>query len=144
MECIDLFINTGGSSIRLITIYRPPQSKKNRATPSTFLQEFSSLLEIVSLTPGYLLLNGDFNFHMELPNDAHASTFRELLQSAGLRYHVTKTTHRSGHTLDLIIDRRESKIMSNVYTVTDLPSDHNSVLCSIALERSKVLKTQEH
>jgi hypothetical protein len=141
MECMDLFISSGRSSIRLITIYRPPQSKKNRATPSTFFQEFSSLLEVVSLTPGYLLLNGDFNFHMELQNDAHASTFRELLQSAGLRHHVTKTTHRSGHTLDLIIDRQESKIISNVYTVTDLPSDHNAVLCSIALERPKASKS---
>lgn len=141
MECMDLFISSGRSSIRLITIYRPPQSKKNRATPSTFFQEFSSLLEVVSLTPGYLLLNGDFNFHMELQNDAHASTFRELLQSAGLRHHVTKTTHRSGHTLDLIIDRQESKIISNVYTVTDLPSDHNA--CCV-LSRSKDLKHLNH
>ena len=78
---------------------------------------------------------------MELQNDAHASTFRELLQSAGLRHHVTKTTHRRGHTLDLIIDRQESKIISNVYTVTDLPSDHNAVLCSIALERPKASKS---
>jgi hypothetical protein len=78
---------------------------------------------------------------MELQNDAHASTFRELLQSAGLRHHVTKTTHRSGHTLDLIIDRQEGKIISNVYTVTDLPSDHNAVLCSIALESPKASKS---
>jgi hypothetical protein len=78
---------------------------------------------------------------MELQNDAHASTFRELLQFAGLRHQVTKTTHRSGHTLDLIIDRQESKIISNVYTVTDLPSDHNA--CCV-LSRSKDLKHLNH
>ena len=65
MECMDLLINHGSSFIRLVTIYRPPRSKKNRTTPSTFFQVFPSLLETVSLTSGYLLINGDYNFHME-------------------------------------------------------------------------------
>ena len=47
MEYMDLAISSSNSTIRLVTICRPPSSKKNRATPATFIREFSSLLEHV-------------------------------------------------------------------------------------------------
>ena len=121
VECMDSKISHGSSSVRLITIYRPPPSKKNKATATTFFEEFSILLETVNLTSGYLLLNGDFNFHMESSNDAFASAFSDLLDSAGLRQHVTGPTHRSGHTFDLIIDRQDDNVLSSFSVLSDLP-----------------------
>ena len=138
LEGMDLSISHGSSSVRLITIYRPPPSKKNRATPATFFKEFSSLIEPVTVTPGYLLLCGDFNFHMESACYSTAAAFRDLLESAGLRQHVT---HRSGHTLDLIIDRHENQILSGFSVLSDQPSDHSAVLCSVAFERPKASKS---
>lgn len=140
MEYMDLAISYLNSSIRLITIYRPPQSKKNQSNLANFVQEFSTLLETVSLSSGYLLLNGDFNFHMDSPDDRNASIFRDLLKSFGLKQHVKARTHRCGHTLDLLIDRQEDEVISNIRTVSDLPSDHDAVLCSIAFERPNASK----
>ena len=138
MECMES-ITHGNSSIKLITIYRPPSSKNNKATPSTFFKEFSILLEIVNTTPGYLLLTGHYNFHIESSNDSCAATFRDLLESIGLTQHVKGPTHSNGHTLDLLIDRQEDEI-SNLSIVSDLPSDHSAVLCTIAFSRPKPSK----
>ena len=143
MECIDLTIKPDSrSSIRLITVYRPTRSQKNRATVSTFFNEFSLLLESVNLTPGYLLINGDLNFHMDVSDNVNASAFRDLLESAGLKQHVSFPTHRCGHTLDLIIDRQADNVVSAFSDRSDLPSDHYAVLCTIAFQRPKTTKSQ--
>ena len=140
MEYIDLTIKPSSrSSIRLITVYRPTRSQKNRAT---FFNEFSLLLESVNLTPGYPLINGDLNFHMDVSDNVNASAFRDLLESAGLKQHVSFPTHRCGHTLDLIIDRQADNVLSAFSVRSDLPSDHYAVLCTIAFQRPKTTKSQ--
>ena len=72
MELLDLEISYGPSLIRLITVYRPPHSKKNTSTQSDFLMDFSTLLETLTLVPGYLLLNGDFNLHVDVQTNVFA------------------------------------------------------------------------
>ena len=85
MGCMDLIISHGNVSVRLITVYTLQPSKKNQeASPNIFFREFSSLLETVSITPGYLLLTGDYNFHMELLDDTHASMHRSPKLSISL------------------------------------------------------------
>ena len=80
-ECMDLTISHGNVSVRLITVYMLQTSKKNQeATPNIFFREFSSLLETISITSGYQLLIGDYNFHMELFDNTYASMFRDLLE----------------------------------------------------------------
>ena len=130
------------SSIRLVTIYRPPPSKKNRVIPTIFFNEFSTLLEMLTLAPGYLLINGDFNFHMDVPTDASKSALEDLLESAGLKQHVVGPTHRSGHTLDLIIDQQDDTVWSSFATLSDLPSDHYALLCSVAFSKPVASKSQ--
>ena len=50
-----------------------------------------------------LLITGDFNIHVDEPTDSDASRFQDLLSSIGLQQNVDKSTHISGHTLDLMI-----------------------------------------
>ena len=40
MEYLDLGVSHGNSTIRLLTVYRPPRSKKNKETPNSFLNDF--------------------------------------------------------------------------------------------------------
>lgn len=142
MEYLDLEICHSSSSMRLVTIYRPTRSKKNRATPAIFREEFSTLLEMLTLAPGYLLLNGDLNFHIDVETDASANAFKDLLESAGLTQHITGPTHRSGHTLDLIIDRQEDVKLSSFSTLSDVPSDHHVVLCCVDFAKPAASKSQ--
>ena len=141
MEYLDLDISYGNSTLRLVTICRPPRSKKNCSTPATFSKS-SPLPKTLTTASGHLLLNGDFNFHMDVNNDTDANNFKDLLESAGLAQHVKGPTHRSGHTLDLIIDRQNDTALSSFTTPMDLPSDHHAVLCSMAFAKPPVSQSQ--
>jgi hypothetical protein len=61
--------------------------------------------------PGKLVVQGDFNFHMDDSNDTDAAAFAELLQSFGLEQHVHDATHQKGRTLDLIITRTDAPLL---------------------------------
>lgn len=62
-------------------------------------------MESIVLTPEPLLITGDINMHVDVPNDPDDPRFMDILDSMGLAQHVKSSTHRLGHTLDLIITR---------------------------------------
>ena len=47
---------------------------------------------------------------MDVEADADAVRLRELLESTGLKQHVTAPTHISEHTLDLVIARLSDQL----------------------------------
>ena len=51
-------------------------------------------------------------------------------------------THRSGHTLDLIIGRQNDIALSSFTTLMDLPSDHHTILSSMAFAKPAASKSQ--
>ena len=59
----------------------------------------------VILSKERLLVLGDFNIHVDVPNGIDAVKFLDLLESLGLEQHVTEPTHIFGHR-DLVITRR--------------------------------------
>ena len=54
---------SGVSLVHLLIVQRPPPSTGNKFTTTEFLQEFELLLNELVLTPGALLIAGDFNLH---------------------------------------------------------------------------------
>ena len=122
-----------------MSIYRPPTSKKHRVTTSTFLDDLSRYIETLAISPGHLLLAGDFNFHVDVPDDNDASSFLDLLDSTSLK-HVTTTTHKRGHILDLLIAKASDNFISSTNVTFDLPSDHTMVTCNLAVPRPKPTK----
>ena len=131
MEYMDFKITARDASFRLLVIYRIHPSRKKKLTSAMFFEEFSTLLENLIVTPEYLLLTGDFNFHMDIPSYPDTSKFNDLLESAGLKQSVTGSTRRCGHTLDLVIDRQESMLSLLLETLSDIPSDHYGVVGSL-------------
>ena len=129
-EHLDLVVTSRNKSFRLLTIYRPPPSKKNKLTPDKFFSEFSILLEDLIASPHHLLLSS-----VDDAANFNAMKFLDLITSADLRQHVNGATHRLGHTLDLLITRSDDKLISKVRTLPELLSDHNVVVCHINLPR---------
>ena len=68
-----------------------------------YFEEFSDYLESIILSSEPLLITGDFNIHVKVVGDPYRLKRLELLETMGLRQHVTAPTHESGNTLDLII-----------------------------------------
>ena len=62
---------------RLVTVYRPPPSKKNGFTVERFFSEFSALSEELTVTFCQFLLCGDFNFHVDIDSNANAKQFSD-------------------------------------------------------------------
>jgi len=129
-ELIHLSLRYSSSDITLVIVYRPP----NNQSISTFFDEFSNLLEKLAITPSKLLILGDFNFHVDT-TDPTAVRFINLLESFNLTQLVTVPTHKSGHTLDLVICREDEKILNNLTIIDPVISDHLAVRCSLSLNK---------
>jgi hypothetical protein len=58
-----------------------------------------------------LIITGDFNFHLDDPNDSNSRTFLEILDEHSLSQHMVGATHVRGHTLDVVIARENSQLL---------------------------------
>lgn len=111
-ELIELLLNAKSSTFRIVVIYRPPISSTNKLTYSAFLEEFTTLLEHISLASGKLhVMVGHCHVNEEGSN---ALKFLELLKIFDLEQHVNIPTHNSGHTLDLISTRKDESVINNL------------------------------
>ena len=123
-ELMDItFHTTPASVLRVFAIYRPPPSSQNRLTNSSFLLEFSTLLESAAIADNFPILVGDFNIHIDDTDDNYAKAFLNSVDSLGFQQHVNEPTHRAGHTLDLILSRKVDNIIKGVSLLSGLPSD---------------------
>ena len=117
-------------------VYRPQNCDDHRRVPiNTFLMEFSDLMESTILSKEPLIVVGDYNIHVDVPNDTDALKFLDLLESLGLEQHVTEPTHIRGHTLDLVITRKIEDILASPPRACRYFSDHAAVHCHVAISK---------
>ena len=138
-EFSEWIISSIGHNIRLFIIYRPPYSDEHQVPTNVFSTEFSEYLESAVLSKENLLISGDLNIHVDNIHDSDAIKFSDLLESFGLKQHVTGPTHKDGHTLDLIVTRCSDHILSAPPKVDCYLSDHASVCCKLASQRPPLL-----
>ena len=125
--------DTSSIGLRLIVIYRPPPSQKNRLT---FFEEWTSFVDGLVITPGKFIIMGDINFHLDDTSDCNASRFRASIKSTGLIMHVREPTHRNGHTLDVLLTRENDEQLVGNILVKDLGvSDHLAITFTIDVVR---------
>ena len=65
-ECLELCLRANSELLRVVVIYRPPSAPSVKK--SDILSEFSSVLEVRITQPGYLIVDGDLNFHLDNVN----------------------------------------------------------------------------
>ena len=90
-----------------------------------------------------LLIFGDFNIHVDDPRDTDCVRFLGLLESMGLQQDVDVPTHKSGHTLDLIITRCGDSLLSTNPIADCLFSDHFTVIRSDLIIKKLSLTIKE-
>lgn len=130
-ECFSISANISGVSLKLCALYKPPKF----AASSQFLEEFSSLVEQLTSSPGELILLGDFNLHVDIPSNHDATKFLNILESTNLLQHVNLPTHQNGHTLDLVITRSTGLGVHGIGTNSSVSSDHLTVTFSVAIPK---------
>jgi len=94
-------MSSSSHNLRVVIIYRPPYSDEHRVSTNVhvFFTEFSIYLECILLSKEQLLITGDFNIHVDAVDDPDSLELLDLLESVGLRQHVSQQTHVHGqHT----------------------------------------------
>ena len=87
-------------------------------------------------SPGNLLLNEDFNFHVNDPSESTASQFLDLLNCFNLDiFNLCTPTHTNNYVLDLIITGSGETSVSNLSVYDPVISDHFAVHCSLAIKK---------
>ncbi len=132
-EHLDCSISTSKLHLRFIIIYRPPPSAKNKLTAKTFIDEFTTFLVSLAVHPGNIIMCGDFNVHMDVQDDPLARRLGDIIESFGLKQHVTGSTHKAGHTLDLLISRAESDLVESCAISDPGISDHSAINFNLRL-----------
>ncbi len=131
---------TSSLTYRIIIMYRPPPSTKNKLTISSFLEEFDDFLAELILVRGKLIIAGDINFHLDKTDDGDGLKIKTILDSYGLQQLVGEPTHQNNHTLDAVITRTVESPVSDL-TVTDpLLSDHKAVTFNLNTQRPPLPK----
>ncbi|XP_052282092.1 transcription factor CP2-like isoform X1 [Dreissena polymorpha] len=126
---MDCSVKIKDYSLRLAVIYRPPPSKANRLKSSTFLtEEFSQFLLRYASADKNIILTGDLNFHLDDPSKKDTVKFNDILHSFGMMQHVTESTHKGRHILDVVITRDTVDTVSDVVVINPKLSDHYAVI----------------
>ena len=123
------------TSITVIAIYHPPPSNLTRVTNGEFLDEFTDWAAESVSTSNNVILVGDFNLHINNPNDDDACNFMETTQVLGLHQNITFPMHISGNTLDLIFSEANNKIKVEECTQGDYISDHCLITHFLGIDR---------
>ncbi len=114
----------------LATAYRPPGHHTD------FIKEFGDFISELVLAADKVLIVGDFNIHVDNEKDALGSAFLDILNSIGVRQHVSGPTHCQNHTLDLILSHGIDVNAVEVLQQSDDISDHYLVLCKLHIAKA--------
>ena len=96
----------------------------------------SELMSLIITSYDRIIVNGDFNIHVNKTIDARARSFVDVLDTLELKQHVTGSTHNHGNTLDLVISRG---IEVTDLSVSDINmSDHYCVYFNLILNALEV------
>ncbi len=132
-------VSNTSRTFTIVIVYRPPPSPVNKLRVTTFLEHFDEFLSCVDLLPGRIILLGDFNIHYDLPNKSDVRQFSTILESTDFEQHIIGPTHRSGHTLDLVITRHDDHLIKKyVIDRYHFPKDHYMINCVIDLPKPSV------
>ena len=116
-------LKTDNSSVNLtlMVIYR-----LGSVPSSIFMNEFYECVEYAKLNFKYLVVCGDFNFHINKPMDSDTIKFINILDIFSLKQNINSITHKLGNTLDLLINDPDCVIINDVEVdnTDTLGSDH--------------------
>ena len=95
------FSVSSANTIVMLLVYRPGSVQAN----DVFFAELDKCLEVIALYKCEIVVAGDFNIHVERPDDPHAIRLREVLSSFDCIQHVPHTpTHGDEGTLNFVIN----------------------------------------
>ena len=110
LEYMNVPVKFRNKTFNLYIIYRYPNSSVLQ-----FTKTLANILEGNILSDhGELILTGDFNIHKDKPHLSDTVLFNDLLESFNLANKVAFSTHLSQHTINLMLFKTQSTIVSGI------------------------------
>ena len=134
METTWYKVKCGNTFLNIHVIYRPPNG-----SVIDFCEEMTTLLETTILDVNEPIFCGDFNIHAEDISNFDTIIFYGFLDSFNLTNKIIFSTHKSGHTLDLVLVEKNSKL-DYMLKQGHMITDHNFIhfYCELpSMERSE-------
>ena len=123
LEFMDLKLNTKNKTIRIVPVYRPPRSASRSYPIADFYSDIEKLVTHYKTIKDEVILCGDYNVHINKPEEAETCRFNSIIESADLKHHVYEKTHLRGNTLDLVMTDSSSSLITKC-VVDEFLSDH--------------------
>ncbi len=117
----------------LVTIYHPEASQTNKYTMWDLYKEFSKLMSHYNIIKDEVIICGDFNIHVNKPDDPNTKKFMDILSQFNLVWHINEPTHKLGNTLDFTITRKTYILLN--HKVDFQISDHNNILFQTDMQK---------
>ena len=139
-DAVEIRLTIKGVISYCICLYRTPPSVKNKLKDAMFLRDFPELLSVYAESTHDCCIIGDFNFHHDNPNDSNVKRLTTLFSDHNLVQLVNVPTQRRGHTLDWVVVRRQSCLLT-LNDVVDCAglSDHNALVCTLSIAKPPAL-----
>jgi len=134
-ELLQCDIGEGSNTIKMLLIYKPPSSTDYPIPFNEFLDDFNDAITSASLSHERIITLGDFNIHVDNPDNPDAKKFFKEIDTLDLKQHVSGQTHYLGHTLDLILTSSKQTILTKAPEIHDELSDHNAILFTLNIKK---------
>ena len=118
-HCILKVCLSDKSMVSMVSIYRLDYEPID-----LFFEEFAELLETLVASKDKFLIAGDINIHCDNKTDGPTLQLMELLEMFNLTQVISESTHRKGHTIDVVITQMEEIEVSGVEVCDVSLSDH--------------------
>ena len=133
LTVLKLFRNRG-KPVLLVCLYR-----LLFVSVTVFLDEIVDLLEYLASCPEELLLCGDINIHMD-EDELYSNRFKDIMDSFNMIQHIDFSTHKLGHTLDIVATTESKLFVSQFQAKENDVSDH--FLIDFSLQFCPVIKEE--
>ena len=120
------------TTLNLLGIYHPPYSTSQKITNLMFLDELTDHLTKWMSSFRNILIEGNFNIHIDDTEDPDDQIFKNTIEALGLQQHVTFPTHRAGNTLDLIFTEITSKLDLKIFKDSYI-SNHRAIVAELPI-----------
>ena len=78
------------------------------------MTEWADFLSQYTMNTAELIIVGNINVHLDDATHHHTTDMMQTLHSYGLKQHIHEATHYCGHTLDVLIHRDCSTLLSAI------------------------------
>ncbi len=134
LELMDLKLESKDRVIRIIPVYRPPRSESRKYPVTDFYDDMEKLVSHYKTIKDEVIFCGDYNVHVNKPNESETRRFNSILETADLKQHVHDKTHINGNTLDLVFSEQSSSTITSC-TVSDFMSDHAVIMFDLNMAK---------